>query len=126
MSDTRSSPGLRIRRGVSSPSPRVRAKGRGEGPLRGRPLPALAGGGEDKRRVRLRLPRDSSCFPLYGGAERAAAGARSALPAALSFERVGNLFGHIGLVVLGQHRVGPEQTAGVERALRDHALPFPE
>src|SRR5258707_12494817 len=46
------------------------------------------------------------------------------LPMALLLERVGDLFRHVGLVVLGEHGVGLEQAVAIERAFRHPALPF--
>ena len=48
------------------------------------------------------------------------------LPVALLLQRVGDVLGHIGLVVLGEHGVGLEHAGRVERAFGDHALPFAE
>src|SRR5258708_17164189 len=46
------------------------------------------------------------------------------LPVPLLLQRVRDFLGHIGLVVLGEHGVGLEHAARVERAFGDHALPF--
>ena len=51
-------------------------------------------------------------------------GAVVVLPEPLLLQRVGDILGHVVLVVLGQHSVGLEHTGGVERTLCDHALPF--
>src|SRR3954467_11703191 len=48
------------------------------------------------------------------------------LPVALLLQRIGDVLRHIGLVVLGEHRIGLEYAAGVERAFGHHALPFAE
>ena len=45
---------------------------------------------------------------------------------ALLLQGVGDLLRHVGLVVLGEHAVGPERAGRVEGALGDHALPFAE
>ena len=47
-------------------------------------------------------------------------------PVALLLQRVDHLLRHVFFVVLGQHGIGLEPAAGLERALRDHALPFAE
>ena len=47
-------------------------------------------------------------------------------PVALLLQRVGDFLRHVVLVVLGQHGVGLEPAAGLERAFGDHALPFAE
>src|SRR5271155_2962188 len=41
-------------------------------------------------------------------------------------QRVGDLFGHIDLVVFGKNSVSSENTGTVERAFGDDALPFAE
>src|SRR5262249_44059752 len=48
------------------------------------------------------------------------------LPVALLLQSVGDVLGHIGLVVLGEHAVGPKYTSRIEGAFGDHALPFAE
>src|SRR5215213_5590649 len=48
------------------------------------------------------------------------------LPDTLLFQRVGDLARHLGLIMLGQHRVGPERPGGLQHAIRHHALPLPE
>src|SRR5690242_13722575 len=49
-----------------------------------------------------------------------------ALPVTLSFERVGDLAGHVGLVMTREDRVGQEHARGFEHALRHDPLPLPE
>src|SRR5919107_707871 len=49
-----------------------------------------------------------------------------ALPVTLLLQRVGDLAWHVGLVVLGQHRVGLEHARPIKHAFGDHALSFPE
>src|ERR1700735_2352468 len=48
------------------------------------------------------------------------------LPMARLLQRVGDLFGHIGLVVFGKDSVSSENAGTVERAFGDDALPFAE
>ena len=49
-----------------------------------------------------------------------------ALPVALTPQGIGDLARHVVLVVLGEHRVGPEEAGRFEDAFGDDALPFPE
>src|ERR671913_180583 len=49
-----------------------------------------------------------------------------ALPVTLLLEGVGDLAWHVGLVVLGKHRVGLEHAGPVEHAFGEHALPGSE
>src|SRR5436309_12342554 len=49
-----------------------------------------------------------------------------ALPVSLLLERVGHLFRHVRFIVLGEHIVGLERAAGLERAFGDNPLPFAE
>jgi hypothetical protein len=42
------------------------------------------------------------------------------------FQRVGDLFRHVGLVVLGEDRIGVELAGAVQCAFGDHALALPE
>src|ERR1700716_590122 len=44
-------------------------------------------------------------------------GAVIVLPVPLLLQRVGDVLGHVGLVVLGQNRIGLEYAGGVERTL---------
>src|SRR5512133_1865243 len=46
------------------------------------------------------------------------------LPVTLLLQSVGDVLRHIGLVVLGEHAVGPKGTSRIEGAFGDHALPF--
>src|SRR5690349_21546110 len=48
------------------------------------------------------------------------------LPMALLLERVSDFLGHVLLVVLGQHAVGLEHAAAVERTFGHDALAFAE
>src|SRR5580692_3498629 len=41
-------------------------------------------------------------------------------------QRIGDLFGHVGLVMLGENSVGGKDAGFVERAFGDNALPFAE
>ena len=64
-----------------------------------------------------------------GGRSRgrgAGLGAVIVLPVSLLLQGVGDILGHIGLVMLGQHSVGPEDAGGIQRAFGDDALPFTE
>src|SRR5262245_33346502 len=48
------------------------------------------------------------------------------LPVTLLLQSVGDVLRHIGLVVFGEHAVGPKRTSRIEGAFGDHALPFAE
>ena len=48
------------------------------------------------------------------------------LPMALFLQGVGDVLGHIGLVMLGQHGVGLEDAGSIERTFGHDALPFAE
>ena len=48
------------------------------------------------------------------------------LPMPRLLQGIGDLLGHIGLVVFGENGVGGEHARAVERAFGDHALPFAE
>src|SRR5262249_60169571 len=48
------------------------------------------------------------------------------LPVTLLLQSVGDVLRHIGLVVFGEHAVGPECTSRIEGAFGDHTLPFAE
>ena len=41
-------------------------------------------------------------------------------------QRVGHLLGHVILIMLGEHGIGLENAAAIERPFRHHALPFAE
>src|SRR4051794_6142063 len=48
------------------------------------------------------------------------------LPVALLLQRVGDVLGHVGFIMLGEHGVGLEHAGAIERAFGDHALAFAE
>src|SRR5215207_3031261 len=48
------------------------------------------------------------------------------LPPALPFQGLGDLLGHVVLVVLGEEGVGPEDAARIDHAFRDDTLPLPK
>src|SRR3974377_146019 len=48
------------------------------------------------------------------------------LPVPGSLQRIGDFFGHIGFIVLGEYRVRLEGAARIERAFRYDALPLAE
>ena len=72
--------------------------------------------------------RDHFDAPCTGAARprRAGLGAVIVLPVALLLQGVGDILGHVGLVMLCQHGVGPEDAGSIERAFGDDALPFAE
>src|ERR1700733_16032819 len=82
----------------------------------------------------VRLPRSLRCSLRLRRALRRARRSRGfcitrlraviVFPVTLLLQRVRDILGHIGLVMLGEHGVGPEHAGGVESALGDHALPF--
>ena len=45
-------------------------------------------------------------------------------PVSLLLQGVRDILRHVGLVMLGEHGIGPEHAGGIQRALGDHALPF--
>jgi hypothetical protein len=47
-------------------------------------------------------------------------------PNALPFEPVGNVLGHVALVMFGEHSVGMKEAWALHRALGHDTLPFPE
>ena len=92
-------------------------------------------GGLDQRQRQRQHQRVMSGFrdhrdaPLRRrGARRGSTrlGAVVVLPVALLLQRVGDILGHVGLVMLGQHGIGLEHAGGIERAFGDDALPFAE
>src|SRR3954453_16578541 len=81
-----------------------------------RPAPAPAPAHNVRLRRSLRCP--------LGWRRSVRFGAVIVLPVALLLQGVGDVLWHVGLVMLGEHRVGLEHARGVERALGDDALPF--
>src|SRR6516225_5215658 len=75
------------------------------------------------RSPRVRARNASLRSALCGGAELAFV---VLLPVTLLLQSIGDVLRHIGLVVLGEHAVGPKCTSRIEGAFGDHALPFAE
>src|SRR6516225_8172743 len=75
------------------------------------------------RSPRVRARNASLRSALCGGAELAFV---VVLPVALLLQSIGDVLRHVGLVVLGEHAVGPKCTSRIEGAFGDHALPFAE
>src|SRR5258708_22829357 len=48
------------------------------------------------------------------------------LPVARPFQCVGDLLGHVVLVMLGEHAIGLERTRWLDHPFGDHALPLAE
>ena len=105
---------------------------------RANPLPLKGGGSgwgsSDSPTSTNVVARDPlPTLPFSGGGEGAAeALARNALvlvlvlPMPLLLQGVGDILGHVALVMLGEHVVSLEHAGAVERPLGDDALPFAE
>src|ERR1700722_16659557 len=86
-----------------------------------RPAPA--------RNVRFPQSPHSSLLALRRTGSRIAAFGRRAVfffPEPLLLQGIGDVLGHVVLVMLSKHGVGLEHAGSIERTFRDDALPFPK